>query len=273
MIETTGKIGSLVTVDMNDPRSAYMADHPASHVSSRYEFMPTNRIVNELRDYGFYVRDYKQARMRKQTTSSTAKHILWLRRINERPVGDVYPEVLMINAHNGRFRLKFLIGFLRLICANGLVAGNIIDGWKGVTHMDYNPFEKIIERVHDVATQATHKLDVIHAMQDRYMNLDEAYTFATQAAGLTPERVYQNPTQLLTVQREEDKGNDLWRVFNKVQENLIKGGTQIIARNGRRRAARGITSVDKNLELNQKLWKLAESYLPTANESEYALAA
>ena len=34
--------------------------------------------------------------------------------------------------------------------------------------------------------------------------------------------------ELIKINRREDKGNDLWTVFNRVQENMLKGGTIII---------------------------------------------
>jgi hypothetical protein len=60
---------------------------------------------------------------------------------------------------------------------------------------------------------------------------------------------------VLETRRVEDKGQSLWRTFNAVQENIIKGGFQM-----NERTARGITNPVQDMVLNQGLWQLADSY-------------
>ena len=62
--------------------------------------------------------------------------------------------------------------------------------------------------------------------------------------------------------REEDKGDDLWTVFNVCQEKMIKGGFHSVGKNNKLRKQRGITSIKKDIEYNQQLWNLAMNYLP-----------
>jgi coproporphyrinogen III oxidase-like Fe-S oxidoreductase len=62
--------------------------------------------------------------------------------------------------------------------------------------------------------------------------------------------------------RKEDEGDDLWSVFNVCQEKLIKGGYKNIGKNNKTRKQRGITSIKKDLEYNQRLWETAMNYLP-----------
>jgi len=70
------------------------------------------------------------------------------------------------------------------------------------------------------------------------------------------------PEKLLEARRYEDAGNDLWRVFNKVTENLLPGGLKDETRcraDGKRFArTRAITSLDRNVRLNKELWSLAQ---------------
>jgi len=60
----------------------------------------------------------------------------------------------------------------------------------------------------------------------------------------------------LEVRRELDEGNDLWTVFNRVQEAVTHGGT---ARLNDRRHTRGIKAVDSTIRVNTRLWKAAEA--------------
>ena len=64
---------------------------------------------------------------------------------------------------------------------------------------------------------------------------------------------------MLTIRRREDTGNDLWSVFNRVQENTVRGGLRF--RNeetGRRNRTREVKGIDQNIRLNRALWELAE---------------
>ena len=62
--------------------------------------------------------------------------------------------------------------------------------------------------------------------------------------------------------REEDKGDDLWTVFNVCQEKLIKGGFQSTGKNDKVRKQRKITSIKKDVEYNQRLWEIATRFMP-----------
>jgi hypothetical protein len=70
-------------------------------------------------------------------------------------------------------------------------------------------------------------------------------------------------TEILEPSRDADKGDDLWKVFNVVQERIIKGGFQSALKGeGRKvRKVRKITSFEKDIELNKQLFKLAVSML------------
>jgi hypothetical protein len=68
--------------------------------------------------------------------------------------------------------------------------------------------------------------------------------------------------QVLAARRPEDEGNVLWNVFNRVQENLLKGGIvgQSSRGTGRQQTITAIGSADKQTILNRRLWALAEDY-------------
>ena len=67
------------------------------------------------------------------------------------------------------------------------------------------------------------------------------------------------------MRRAEDSGADLWTVFNRAQEALIRGGNEYVSRTvnaetgvERRRVlqARPVNGIDRNVGLNQALWTL-----------------
>jgi len=68
----------------------------------------------------------------------------------------------------------------------------------------------------------------------------------------------------LAVRRNEDRGNDLWKTFNRIQEGVIKGGQKYTLppakgqRRERRMEVRPVQGIDQNTALNRALWRLAD---------------
>lgn len=58
--------------------------------------------------------------------------------------------------------------------------------------------------------------------------------------------------------RTDDSRADLWSMFNRTQENLIKGGLRARAANGRRQINRPVQGIDNGIRLNRALWLLAD---------------
>lgn len=65
-------------------------------------------------------------------------------------------------------------------------------------------------------------------------------------------------TQILTPRRYEDRQNDLWSVFNRCQENLLKGGLPGRTAKGKRSHTRAVNGIDGDIKLNRALWVMAE---------------
>lgn len=58
--------------------------------------------------------------------------------------------------------------------------------------------------------------------------------------------------------RWEDKKDDLWTTFQRVQENLTKGGLSGKSSSGKRARTRAISGIDGDIKLNRALWVMAE---------------
>ncbi len=115
---------------------------------------------------------------------------------------------------------------------------------------------------------ARRALDAAEAWQGVALSHDEQRAFGEAARALrfgdaegdadTPI----TPEQLLVPRRAEDAGDDLWRVFNRVQENVIRGGLTAWRCDAqgrpRRVTSRAVTGIDGDVRLNRALWQLAE---------------
>jgi hypothetical protein len=65
--------------------------------------------------------------------------------------------------------------------------------------------------------------------------------------------------QLLRIRRHEDAKTDLWTTYNRVQENIVRGGLAGVNASGRRQRTRGVNSINEDTRINRALWQLAQS--------------
>ena len=100
--------------------------------------------------------------------------------------------------------------------------------------------------------------------EQRERTRDEQIQFAERALAVRypePKQRGMQPSQLLTCRRVQDTGDDLWSVFNRVQENLLVGGLSGWSASGRLTRTRRITSIREDVRLNGRLWDLAAEAL------------
>ncbi|TGC80949.1 hypothetical protein C9F04_18260, partial [Salmonella enterica subsp. enterica serovar Wilhelmsburg] len=64
--------------------------------------------------------------------------------------------------------------------------------------------------------------------------------------------------QILAPRRWQDESGDLWTVYNRIQESLIKGGLAGRSALGKRSHTRAVKGIDGDLKLNRALWVMAE---------------
>jgi hypothetical protein len=62
--------------------------------------------------------------------------------------------------------------------------------------------------------------------------------------------------ELIKPVRDEDKGSDLWSVFNVVQEKIITGDFTYLS-GGKTRKARQIKNFNQDLKVNKELFEMA----------------
>ena len=78
------------------------------------------------------------------------------------------------------------------------------------------------------------------------------YRFGEEHQPITEE-------QVLQPRRWEDKKDDLWTVYQRLQENLIKGGLSGRNVKGKRARTRSVNGIDGDIKLNKALWVMTEN--------------
>lgn len=235
--------------------------------SDRYTYLPTQNLLAGLRNEGFFPVEVRQGGSRDVLKRGFTKHMIRLRRdlTSLRQVGDSVPEVVLLNSHDGTSSYQLMLGWFRLICLNGMVVADndkVSNGIK-VGHRG-DILGEVIEASYRVINEAEETIPMIEDMTRLQLTAPEQIAFATAARELRidDEDAVLPPERVIRARRQADVGNDLWRVFNRAQENLVRGGISYDTRNSDghrvRRHVREAKSIDGNIKLNRALWTLAD---------------
>lgn len=240
-------------------------------VSGKYLFVNTETIVDDLEKLGWLP---VQAAQRKGRGKSTifSKHMVAFQnpdiKITGKDGDDSFPRIIMTNSHDGMQAFKFSVGIFRLVCSNGLVVADEQFSEFKIKHKGYT-FDELREVVNQAVEDLPNKVQVLNDMKNRVLTQEEKNKLALDAmlirAGIEPgsEKAtkfnYDDETieDILDPKREEDKGDDLWRVFNVVQEKITQGDFHAALTGAKVRKVRKIKSFEKDLKVNKELFKLA----------------
>jgi hypothetical protein len=169
-------------------------------------------------------------------------------------------EIILLNSHDGTSSYQMLAGMFRFVCHNGLVCGDTAADIR-VPHKG-DVAGQVIEGAYEVLQGFGQVRQSRDAMRAITLDTGEAEILARSALALK----YGDPdkpapvteSQLLVPRRFDDRKPDLWSAFNRIQENMIKGGLSARTALGRRQRTREVQGIDQNLRLNRALWMLAD---------------
>lgn len=251
---------------------ALFADRPHDSRSDRYAYIPSIAVMRGLASEGFHPVAVRQSRTRDDTRRGFTKHMVRFRRDDAflRRVGDTVPEIVLVNSHDGTSSYNLMAGLFRLICLNGMVipAGSIAATRVSHHGDSQRVIGKVIEGAHTVLAESVKALEAPRNWSRITMHPRERAAFAEAAHTLRfadAEGVVDTPiqpAQLLVPRRHDDTGQDLWRTFNVVQENVMRGGLSAMRREPgsrpRRVTTRAVNGIDQDVKLNKALWTLSE---------------
>ncbi|EBI9246232.1 TPA: DUF945 domain-containing protein [Salmonella enterica] len=225
--------------------------------SERYAYIPTITVLENLQQEGFQPFFACQTRVRDQSRREYTKHMLRLRRAGQ-ITGQHVPEIILLNSHDGSSSYQMLPGYFRAICTNGLVCGQSF-GEIRVPHRG-NVVEKVIKGAYEVLGVFDRVEEKREAMQSLLLPqpAQQAFAKATLNYRFGEEHQPVTETQALSPRRREDEKNDLWTVFNRLQENLSKGGLPGRSAQGKRSRTRAVNGINGDIRLNRALWVMAE---------------
>jgi hypothetical protein len=215
---------------------------------------------------GWGVVDAKQVRARKG--EGFQKHLVVFRNNDlfiEGADGDnVFPQILLTNSHDGKNAFTFTAGLFRMICENGLVISTQEFENMKIRHYgyDFNELQTVINTMVGALPLAVESMNRFKQTQ---LAQEQILDFARKAVQIRfgeeqAQNIAIDYNALTTATRPEDRGTDLWSVFNVIQEKITQGMFEYQS-GAKVRKARKIKNFRQDLDLNAKLYELAAEFV------------
>ncbi len=256
----------LTKEQIKEKASSIFTKTSSPNTSTKYSHISTERIIDDMALLNWNVIDCKQVRARKGV--GYQKHLIVFRNndlIIEGNDGDnVYPQILLTNSHDGKNAFTFTAGLFRMVCENGLViCSKEFENLK-IRHYGYD-FEELQKVINTMVENLPLTVDSMNKFKTKKLRKKQIEEFAKKAAEIRfgveqVKNITINYTDLVTPTRTEDTGDDLWSVFNTVQEKLTHGMFEYVS-GTKLRKARKIKNFRQDIDLNAKLYDLAMTYV------------
>ena len=236
-------------------------------LSEKYTHIPTSTVVEDMERLGWGVVDAKEIKARKGI--GFQKHLIVFRNnsiVIDGEDGDVvFPQILLQNSHDGKSSFNFTAGIFRMVCENGLVVSTKEFENVKLRHMGYT-FEELQNKIKEMVERLPLTVDTMNRMKQTQINEEQKIEFVKRALSTRfrvdeIEHINIDYMTLLEPTRKEDQSNDLWTVFNVVQEKLLNGGFQY-SNGSKSRKARKIKNFQQDIKVNQQLFEMALEMLP-----------
>lgn len=203
---------------------------PIEKVTNKYQFIKTDTVVAGFESQGYYVHEYQEARVNKESRRGFQPHIVRLRHhdwsIPGRP--ELTPEIVIFSSHDGTRAFRIFIGVFRGVCANGNIFGESFFLAR-IVHRG-NALEQLQTAIKQVTEARPRVTALIERLATTQVSHLEKVAYATRVATWRLRGVEKlrgvNVASVLAPQRAEDKANDAWTLFNIVQEKLMRGGIE-----------------------------------------------
>jgi hypothetical protein len=187
----------------------------------------------------------------------------------------IRPQLILDNSHNGYSKAQIHLGAFRLVCENGLVLA--VPGLSTnvkFLHIGVNQAE-MMEMIAETSEQYRTIGDKIGEMQSIKVSDEQKQEFSIAAIAHRNPRNFINEDGTINAEavhkvidirdiyepvRPQDESDDLWTLYNVVQERTVKGLFESKNAKGKKVSARIISNARRNLDYNKKLWTLMEDY-------------
>jgi hypothetical protein len=168
-----------------------------------------------------------------------------------------------------------------MICSNGIVVGTGVEARIYHNKAAMMGFEDMLRKV---VANVPEVLATMDRMKGITLSYSQVVKMAENAVALRwqrfdsqlarydvmhPKGVFYNDETVLNAlssKRLEDRGDNLYTVFNRIQENVMRGNIGVLSVSeaapfGTMRKARPVNSVKAHTDLNAKLWQVMKDII------------
>jgi hypothetical protein len=266
---------------------AVFSSTKADGLSERYASLNTAQLLPVLADFGYFPMQAAQKKSRKGEAQHSSHMLSFAKTYHTQDIiGDVRPEIILYNSHDGSSSVRLFAGCFRFICSNGIVAGDgfqsrmyhnakAINGFEDMLASTVDSLPLLMERIEKLRSTKLMYGDAVEmarkGVQTRWKMFDETIEDIPFGSYATEKTV----RDALVVQRNEDDYMDAFTVFNRIQEAVVRGNAFVRSLTkantkhgdtGVMRKARPISSVSEGIRVNSELWAIADAYSGTAVE-------
>jgi hypothetical protein len=188
------------------------------------------------------------------------------------------PELIIGDSHNGTKPAKLLLGYINFLCMNGMIAGDMLYHRKFI-HRTRDLMHQLRLELEDIDTSVRKLMMRVNAMRNYNTTIGEQIQLTDAAMEerfvtrsdqhLSGDFKVDMRRKLLNRNRDGDKRNDMFTIMNVIQENLIRGGAHYISSTSNRLIRmKPIAAVDRNMNINQRIWVEAERIMSNALQQD-----
>ena len=251
--------------EIKEKANSIFASKGAESTSEKYSHIPTYKVIEDMALLGWGVTDVKQVKARKGV--GFQKHLVIFRNndiiIHGKDGDNVFPQILLTNSSDGKNAFTFKAGLFRLVCENGLIISTQDFANLKIRHIGYD-FNELNKTITSIVEKLPLAVESMNKFKQTQMVESQIVDFAKKALTVRfgseeMNRITIDYNVFIAPTRSEDAGNDLWSVFNVIQEKVLEGDFTY-GFSTKTRKARRIKNFNQDIELNSKLYELATTY-------------
>jgi hypothetical protein len=216
----------LTEADLRAAAPSIFSDKAHTSRSPRYELVSTIDVLEHLRKAGYVATSASQNGLRRGDVKEREKrahfvrHLVRLRHRSDldteaRKVGDVIPEIILLNSHDGTSAFRMEAGLFRLACSNGLIVKSSDFGSIRLNHSGNALLEAVTNAAKDISERLPDVVRVTKEWDKIPLSISQRVRFAKAALDLRyPGGAPIDSSAALTAQRNADEAPTLWRIVN-----------------------------------------------------------
>jgi hypothetical protein len=227
------------TLDNNNIRNV-------QRIKQKEFYIPTLDVITKLQDEGWKISGVAEQRGKNRKITSNYVQLQHpdFAVQNSKGKNEAFTSITLSNSCNGNRPLQMSLGMFRQVCTNGLVRFDQHAETEKIKHIEVNARD--LDRfVVSMNGKADKLLTEVNEMKHKGLSIEDMRKLAREAASLRYTNLDEiNIDDLFAVNRVEDESNDLWTVFNRIQENLTHD----------------VKNMSEDIRLNQQLFSLVENF-------------